>query len=112
MITLKNNSLVKAKKASSKVKREPYKHRLHTLAHSALPVTAIRITVERMIPRIIHISQPHNFWYVHQHEGYYTGIDETDDNVAYLASICILVILLLLFILVLLRKYEKENEKY
>lgn len=82
------------------------------IAHQALPVKIIRVTVERMIKRIVHISQPHHYWYGSQTEMYCVGVDDSDESIVLIATTCVLLILFLYVLLVLLRKYEKEHEKY
>ncbi len=85
------------------------------VAHQALPVKIIRVTVEKMIKRIIHISQPNHFWYG-GHGGYTdtycVGVDDGDDGVVLIAVTCIVLILVLYTLLVILRKYEKEHDKF
>lgn len=78
--------------------------------HRALPVKIIRVTVENMMNRIIHISQPNQFWYGSQTDLYCVGMEETNEYVVHVAFGCIMVIIVLYIILVLLMKYEKENE--
>jgi hypothetical protein len=76
----------------------------------ALPVKIVRVTVEKMIERIIHISQPHHYYYGNQTDMYCVGVDD-DDSRVFIATTCVLLILFLYILVVLLRKYEKENDK-
>ncbi len=100
------------------VKKNIYSYRLlrvnrpvGVIPHQALPVKIIRVTVERMIKRMVHISQPNHFWYGAQTDAYCVGAEETDDGVVFIAMSCVVLILILYGFLVLLRKYEKEHEK-
>jgi hypothetical protein len=74
-------------------------------------VKIVRVTVEKMIERIIHISQPNHFWYGGHTETYCIGVDDGDDGFIILAASCIVLILILYILLVVLRKYEKEHDK-
>jgi hypothetical protein len=93
------------------VHKQP-RHNVRIGLNSALPVKIVRVTVEKMIQRITHISQPHHYYYGYQTDMYCVGVDDNDDGLVLIATTCVLLILILYVFLVLLRKYEKENDKY
>lgn len=109
MIRLSNPSLVKVRGYA--MFTTPQRHNVRVGTQQALPVKIIRVTVEKMMRRIIHISQPNHYWHGHYTDMYCVGVEDNDDSTIVVAITCVLLIVILYIILVLLRKYEKENEK-
>jgi hypothetical protein len=110
MIKLSHHSLVRTHQLSYRLTSRP--NRTYCPLAGAFPVKIIRVTVEKMIKRIIHISQPNHFWCGGgQTDAYCVGVDDTDDGVVCLAFSCVVLILILYALLVFLRKYEKEHDR-
>lgn len=96
----------------SQLSKLRHRHNVRIGVRPAFPVKIVRVTVERMIKRIIHVSQPHHCWYGYQTDMYCVGVDDNDDGHVLIATACVILIFILYVLLVLLRKYEKENDKY
>jgi hypothetical protein len=114
MIKIYQPSLLKVRVCSKNVFHKiPRRNvRIGNNVPQALPVKIVRVTVENMINRMIHISQPNHFWYGNQTDMYCVGMEETNESMIQLAFGCIMIIIVLYIILVFLRMYEKEHEKY
>ncbi len=114
MIKFCQPSLVKVNtyKASVICRKPRCNVRINCIHRHSLPVIIVRKTVENMINRMIHISQPNHFWCGNQTDMYCVGMEDTNESMVYVAFSCVVIIIVLYIILVLIRKYEKEHEKY